>query len=116
MIRRPGRLGLLMHSAASPKLLNDAVGLGAHGVVERGWRSSVIAWSAAIHRATAADRFKSAAESATHLALRHLCIRPLDLIVRQHPGKALSLTDTIRATGSFPAARLMPTECAVSLR
>lgn len=53
--------GQAEHSAASPKLLNNAVGFGAHGVVERGWRSNVIAWSAAIHRATAADRSRSAA-------------------------------------------------------
>ena len=43
------------HSALAPKLQNDAVGFRAHGVVEKGWRSSVIAWSAAIHRATVAD-------------------------------------------------------------
>jgi hypothetical protein len=43
------------HSAAALKLLNDALGFGAHGVLEREWRSSVIAWSAAIHRATVAD-------------------------------------------------------------
>jgi hypothetical protein len=43
------------HSARAQKLLNDAVGFRAHGVVEKGWRSSVIAWSAAIHRARVAD-------------------------------------------------------------
>ena len=43
------------HGAVAPKLLNIAIGFGAHGVLERGWRSSVIAWSAAIHRATVAD-------------------------------------------------------------
>jgi hypothetical protein len=43
------------HSARALKLQNDAVGFRAHGVVEKGWRSSVIAWSAAIHRATVAD-------------------------------------------------------------
>jgi hypothetical protein len=47
--------GQAEHSAAAPKLLNDALGFGAHGVLEREWQSSVIAWSAAIHRATVAD-------------------------------------------------------------
>jgi hypothetical protein len=59
------------HSARAPKLQNDAVGFRAHGVVEKGWRSSVIAWSAAIHRATVADALaqpwicRSAAEAYT---------------------------------------------------
>jgi hypothetical protein len=68
------------HSARAPKLQNDAVGFRAHGVVEKGWRSSVIAWSAAIHRATVADaKIRSGANLGkdTHLRSRllHLDVR-----------------------------------------